>query len=423
LHYFSKADLTNLKSDEDYIFVNVPVFKLINYPFSWITPMLVIAWIVFIVLFLFGILKREIGLLEVFKGFMPFLLSLIICGIIGFYGWLFLKVLYPGYHDNLHGFTYNGYFYIAVFAFLSVAICFSLYNKFKEVKTVNLIIAPLTIWLIICTLVAVYLKGASFFILPAFAGLASFYILINQSKPNLILLSLLAFPALWILSPLVQMFPVGLGLKMMVAATLLTVLIFGLLTPVLGFYKRKGKLALLAVIIALGYFIAAHVESGYTPDRPKPNSLLYVYNADTGKAHWATYDISIDPWVSQYIGENKQQPDQKDKFSSKYNTGFSFISDAVLKEIKQPEIEKGSDTIINGKRHVEICINPQRNINRLEVFANTKRIDQLEVNGIPFSKEYLKKREHKLFNHQVSHNMYTDIKLVVPENEKIALTV
>src|SRR5690606_9879303 len=52
LHYFSKGDLTDLKSDEDYVFVNVPVFKLINYPFSWITPMLVIAWLVFVVLFL-----------------------------------------------------------------------------------------------------------------------------------------------------------------------------------------------------------------------------------------------------------------------------------------------------------------------------------------------------------------------------------
>src|SRR5690606_18085599 len=113
-----------------------------------------------------------------------------------------IKMLYPSYHDNLHGFTYNGYQYLAVFTFLSLAISFSLYNKFKELKTVNLIIAPLTIWLIICTLVAVYLEGASFFILPAFAGLASFYILINQSKPNLILLTLLAFPAVWILSPL-----------------------------------------------------------------------------------------------------------------------------------------------------------------------------------------------------------------------------
>lgn len=423
LHYFSKADLTDLKSDEDYVFVNVPVFKLINYPFSWIIPMLVIAWLVFIVLFLFGILKREIGMMEVFKGFIPFLLSLIVCGIIGFYGWPFLKVLYPGYNDNLHGFTYNGYQYLAVFTFLSLAICFSFYNKFKEIKTINLIIAPLTIWLIICTLVAVYLEGASFFILPAFAGLASFYILINQSKPNLILLTLLTFPAIWILSPLVQMFPVGLGLKMMVAATLLTVLIFGLLTPVLGFYKRKGKLALLAIVIAFGYFIAAHVESNYTPDKPKPNSLLYVYDADTGKAHWATYDTSIDPWVSQYMGDNKQEPHQKDKFSSKYNTGFSFISDATFKEIKQPEIEIGSDTIVNGKRHVEVCINSKRNINRLEVFTSTKNIEQLEVNGIPFSEEYLEKREHKLFNHQVSNNMYTDIELVLPENEKMELTI
>ena len=423
LKHFSETDLSTLKSDEDYVYINVPVFKLLAYPFSWIQPRLIIAIVLFLFLLVYAVGKRKVDFIEILKGFIPFILSLLICSLIGFYSWSALKSLYPHYNDNLHGFTYNGYLYIAAFVALSIAICFSFYNRFKKIKTVNLVVAPIFFWLVICAGVSLYLKGASFFILPAFGIIASFYILIKQEKPNLIILSLLAFPTLWILSPFLQLFPVGLGLKMMVAATALTVLIFGLLTPVFGFYKQKKKLSSLAFLIAFALLLSAHFKSSYTTDRPKPNSLLYVYNADTNKAKWATYDQSLDEWVSQYLTENKEVPEGKDNFSSKYNTSFSFTADAPLKKINPPHIEISNDTIIGNKRHVEICINPQRNITRLDVFSNTKNVLACKVNGISFSDEYLKNRGQKLFNHYVSNNTYTDIELTLPKDEETTITV
>lgn len=423
LKYFSETDLSNLNSDEDYVYINVPIFKLLAYPFSWILPMLIIAIILFLFLLGYAQNKKIVNFIDILKGFIPFTLSLVICGLIGFYSWSILKYLYPHYNDILHGFTYNGYLYISAFVALSIAVCFGLYHKFKEIKTVNLVVAPIFFWLIICSFVSFYLKGAAFFILPAFASLASFYILIKQEKPDLIILGLLTFPSLWILSPFIQLFPVGLGLKMLVSVTALAVLMFGLLTPVFGFYKQKGKLASLALLIAFSFLLGAHFKSSYTPDTPKPNSLLYVYNADTNKANWATYDHSLDDWVSQYLTENKEIPERKDDFSSKYNTSFSFIADAPLKNIKQPHIEVSNDTIIENKRHVEICINPQRNITRLDVFSDTKNITACKVNGVNFSDDYLKNRNEKLFNHYVSNNSYTDIELIIPKDEKVTLTI
>ncbi|UOB16086.1 M20/M25/M40 family metallo-hydrolase [Abyssalbus ytuae] len=422
LKYFSNTDLSALSSNEDYVYVNVPVFKLIYYPFSWIIPMLITAIIIFLILLGYGKYKGKLNYNHIFKGFIPFILSLVICGLIGFYGWPVIKSIYPHYKDNLHGFTYNGYLYITAFVFISITVCFAFYKKFKKINTVNLIVAPVTFWLIICSLGAIYLKGTGFFIIPVFGALVSFYILIEQEEPNLVILTLLAFPALWILSPLVQIFPVGLGLKTMIAVTLLVVLIFGLLLPVTGFYKHKGKLALLALFLGLGYFIAAHFQSDSTADRPKPNSLLYVFNADENKSYWATYNSYIDSWVAQYMGKNKKKITEENKLSSKYNTGYSFMADAPLKDIPVPEIEISNDTIIDNRRHIEICVNPQRNINRLEVFANTKNINECMVNSVPFSKEYLQKRKSKLFTHFVSNNNYTDIKLVLPENENLELT-
>ena len=68
----------------------------------------------------------------------------------------------------------------------------------------------------------------------------------------------------------------------------------------------------------------------------------------------------------------KNVPDKlADKtISSKYGSGFSYVSEAPLKEIKSPLIEIVKDTIVGDDRQFEICITPQREVNRLEVFTN-----------------------------------------------------
>ena len=60
IHYFAEADLSTLKAEEDYVYFNIPAFKMISYPFTWIIPILVIAIIVFIALIVFGIKKQNL---------------------------------------------------------------------------------------------------------------------------------------------------------------------------------------------------------------------------------------------------------------------------------------------------------------------------------------------------------------------------
>ena len=117
---------------------------------------------------------------------------------------------------------------------LSLGVLFGIYYKFsKKINVANLLIAPLVFWILINIGVATYLKGASFFIIPVFLGLLSLWILIRKDRPNLILLTIIGSIAICIFAPLVQFFPVGLGLKMLVGSCLVTVLLFGILLPVI----------------------------------------------------------------------------------------------------------------------------------------------------------------------------------------------
>ena len=301
LVHFSNADLSTLKSLSDNVYFNIPFFKMVSYPFYWIMPMLVIAIVTFVILLFLGFKKNVLNVKDILKGCIPMLFSLIVNGLVGFYSWSFLTWIYPSYKDMLHGFTYNGHAYIIAFALFSIGTCFYAYHRFKVVKIANLLIAPIFVWLIICGLIAVYLKGAAFFIIPVYSVLVALYIHINQKSPNSYLLVFLGLPALFIFSPFVKMFPVGLGLKMMVATTLLSTLIFFLLLPLFTRYRKKAALSFLSFLLFAGFMVSAHMTSSFTEESPKPTSLLYVLNNDEEKAMWATYEHVLSDWTAQYI--------------------------------------------------------------------------------------------------------------------------
>ena len=425
MNHFSNTSLDNLKSLDDYIYFSVPFFKLVSYPFELIWPMFVLAFLIFIVLLILGFRKKTLALKPMLIGFIPLVLVLAINSVLGFITWPALKWWYPDYKDMLHGFTYNGHIYILEMVFLALGICFFTYNRFKKIATANLLVAPIFIWLLICALMAFYLKGASFFIVPVFGLLAAFMVCINQEKPSSLLLLFLALPGVFIFTPFVKMFPVGLGLKMMTAATVFVTLIYFMVLPFFRQLKSLNRLAILSFFLFALFGIIAHLNSEFTEDKPKPSSLLYVYNADNNTAKWATYDHKPIAWNGQYL-KNKQKPvANKDTtiLSSKYNTGFTFTAATETKAILPPRIDIAEDTIIGEERLISLCITPQRKVNKLEVFTNAIAINKAQVNAIELSDYYLENRRNgKLITHYISDNDDTEINISVPKDEALVLT-
>jgi hypothetical protein len=422
LSYFSDADLDNLKSLNDEVYYNLPFYKLVSYPFEWIWPMFFFGALSFVLLLFWGFKKKQLELSHILKGFLPMLITLVVNGLAGYFCWSIITWWYPDFKDMLHGFTYNGYTYIAVFVSFALFVCFYTYHQFRRISTPNLLIAPSFLWLVICGLVAHYLKGASFFIIPLYGLLAGLLVTINQKEPNPFLMVFLALPAVLIYSPFIKMFPVGLGLKMMVAATVLTTLLFVLILPFFGQLKSKGRLAYLFLFLFFALGITSHVQSDFNEERPKPSSLLYVYDADKESSLWATYDHVLMDWNGQFLGDDKREP-SAETISSKYRTRLNYVADAPKKNIPAPYIDTVLDTIIGDKRHIEVCITPKRNVNRLEVFTNPVAISAAKVNRIPLSTYYLEHRRSKLLTHYISNNDFTELQLEFPKDSVLELTL
>jgi len=425
LQYFSNADLRELESGEDHVYFNVP-FGFWSYSFSWILPMLLFSIAFFILITFKGIQKNLFSVKGIAIGFLPFLAAVIGAGLVTFLGWKLVTNIYPAYGDILHGFTYNGHAYIGAFIALTMAICFLLYRNQKSGNPeMEKMVAPLFIWILLNGIIAFKLKGAGFLIIPVIAGLLMLGNYVRTGKSNAFLNAVLAIPALVILAPFIKMFPVGLGLKILFGSSILTVLSFTLLLPVLGSFDRKNLWSALFLLLAVGLFVKAHLTSGYQKGVAKPNSLVYVINKEENKSYWATYDKNLDVWTKATLGDKPVKADElnKDPVYSKYGTTFTYQQDAPLKPIAAPTIEFIRDTIIADQRLLKIKISPNRKVNRYDIFANEKMdIYDLKANGAkPLGQQTnkLTPRRKKVLSYYVVDNIALELEFAIQKDQDL----
>lgn len=425
LHYFAEADLNNLKTAEDSVYVNMPLVKFIHYPFSWILPMVIFAGILFFVLLFYGLSRHKLNLAGIGRGFLTFLISLILCGLVGFFGWKFIEWLYPQYAEVQHGFKYNGHWYIAFFVSLSLGIIFKVYHAFsKRTSVVNLLAAPLFFWILLNIVILIVIKGAGFFVIPVFFGLLSWFILLKWNTPSYIGMALLAAPAIFIFAPLIQFFPIGLGSDHIFISCIVSVLLFGLLLPVFGFYKMKNTLSYVFFGIAFVFFMVSHFKSDFSETRQKPNSLVYYQDADNGNSYWLTYDTMLDAWTKTYVGKDPKPATDYVEASagSKYNTGYTYAAVAPNIDIPSFVIKKEKDTTINGMRDVTFTYLPQRDVHQLLLYADKViNFEKLTFNGVSpqvndsIGKHFFNRDSNNLLRYYITDTDSLEVRYVLPD--------
>ena len=385
LQYFKDANLNEVKSQKEVLFFNLPGGEIISYPFSWIFPMLILAFILFFGLVAYGFSQKKLKLKEIAKSSIPFIVSLIFSGLLVFLFWKLLLYSYPEYSEMEHGFTYNGYYYIAAFVSLSLLIAFFSYFRFRHIENkANLFVIPLFFWLLLCTLLAFFLKGAAYFIIPGLFALLQFFIMLRQESPNSLLMAFLSFPAIFILAPFIKMFPVALGLKILFVSALLSVLLFLLLLPVFAYFKSNKKIAVFFFLLFNILLITAHFKADFTKEHPKPNSLVYLFDADKDKTNWYSYDKMPDEWTALYFGKEPLiAPSENNTFSSKYKSNFTWRTSAPKIKLKSPGIiwKQTDSTPAFNSYSLKIATN--RNAGRIELFADRETdFESFKVNGL-----------------------------------------
>uniref|UniRef100_UPI0040497E0F M28 family peptidase n=1 Tax=Flavobacterium sp. TaxID=239 RepID=UPI0040497E0F len=384
LEHFSNADLAALTTDKDLVYWN-SLFGFFSYPFGLNWVLFGLCFILWVGLGFLGFGNRSLSAKMFLQGIFKFVGLLIVTTASAYGLWQLILFVYPSYQDMLHGFTYNGHAYMAAFVLLSICLSFVFYKKLDTNNVISYHFASLFVWLIVLGLLITFLPGAGFLTIPVLYSLLSFGLIVFQIKYSKPLFFIFSLSTLVILVPLIQMFPIGLGLKILPGSVALVVLAFGLMLPLFSLVTNKLKWAFVLLIASGGFLVQAHLQSDFEPGKAKFNSLTYLYQTESGKAFWTTYDQVLDDWTTTYMGENPQTAQLLNHVSSssKYNNGFSFMVDAPKIDLKRSNFYFKKDTLIGNFRHISIEIVPNRPLNRMDIFADeTLDLYHFKANGI-----------------------------------------
>lgn len=387
LSYFANNELSNLNSDSDRIFVNFPLIKMLHYPFSWNTPLFIVGLLLFVGLLIFGLKRGILNGKGIGVGFLPFLISLVGCSLLSFGLWKLILVIHPDYKDILQGFTYNGYQYIAAFTALNIWLSLVIYNRYFDKHTPqDLLVAPVTFWFIVNAVVILYLPGAAFFIIPVFMAIITLAFLILKdlsSQMKIGLFVFLSIPMLYMLSPMIKLFPVALGLSALFISAVFTVLMFGLLVPVLSLLSIRKIVKIGAGSIAILFFMVATIKSGFSVGSKKPTNITFHYNADNQVSYWASLNQNQDEYTRQFLGDDPQRGVMPEE-SGVRSTRIQYHQKTENRAVMMSEMVINKDTIDGDERKLNFTIVPQRRITRYEFISNsTQNFSTFLINGAP----------------------------------------
>ena len=399
LNHFSKINLSNLDSENDYVYLNFPILKMLHYPYSWIYPLLIFSIIFFLFIIYLGLAINKLSIQGILNGILALTISLFTCLSITIILWKTISYFNPDYADILHGFTYNGYYYITAFIFLNIFCLFSIYYRFfKNSSGLDLTIMPIGFWLIINVLISIYLKGAAYFIIPV--NLVLFSILLiyfSNFKGNkkMLLWTFFSVPLIYIFAPQLKMFPVGLGLDNLFITSFFLVLIFVLLLPVFSNFAFKNQIKNLTLLIAIVFFALAFLNNDYDVNSKKPNSILYYSDLDSKQSYWLSRNENLDVFTSQFFKKNESiQEASFFSSSSKYGTPHKQSALADFIKFSSSDIQILKDTIVENKRNLQLKISPERKINKIDLTTDDPFVlNSLSVQGVEFE---IEKSEFKI---------------------------
>jgi hypothetical protein len=323
-----------------------------------------------------------------FLGFVGTLMAAIVAAVAL---WLFVLIWRPDYRQFLHGDPYHPGIYWAACSALAAAVFAVLYNLMRRrINLSSLWAGALLVWLGLALVTAIYVPGASYvFIWPLAGGAAGLAWLVFRAEelrsPRAVaVLWACALPALVLMAPAISQLYVAMTMRLGAIPACMIALLFGLLIPLVEMMAapRRWWFASFAAAACVGCLVAGSLVSRFDRNYPKPDSLFYGLDADTGKATWFSGDSRPDPWTWAALGKHP---------SRQANTPFLpflkwdfFVNKAKAIALPPPSIERLQDKTMAGVRSLLLRIRSQRHAPSISIYGDPQvEVLSAEVNGRP----------------------------------------
>lgn len=377
--YFGNLDLTQ-SGKGNAVYFDLFGRLLVHYPGWLVIPLTVLVVIAFAGLLILGFRKNKLTFGGVGLGFLAFLLSLIASfGSAKLIWSLIFRIRYVN-EARPQGETYHSELYLLGFTILTVAITAALFQMFRKKANIeSLAVGGLLWWLLLTLLTSVYAPGASYlFAWPLLFSLIALgvrmsvvprYRLVRSFAPLLVG----AIPGIALMAPLIYQVFIGLTVNSIGIIMVLVVLGLGLLIPHLDLIARPKTWVLpgAAAVLGVGLLLTASLMPSFDAKHPKPNSIFYGLNAETGKAIWASMDPRPDSWTSQFLSPAAQSKTLPDFFPGYANDRF-LQSDAPAATLAAPSVELLEDSLNAGIRTLRLRVKSVRQAPTLSLYIDSK---------------------------------------------------
>jgi hypothetical protein len=394
--YLGNADLS-VTTNQNAVYFDLFNSFVVHYPVSWAIPLAMLALLLLIVVVGLGLKRRQLRLSGIALGLLAMALSMTGAWLIVTLVWRIVLMLHSQYRLMPNGDTYNSELYLVSFIALTAAIAAFFGGLFgKRVAMLDLWVGALSGWqlLLICTVV--FLPGGSYLLTwPLLLSLlAVLFTLIRKDqaespsvKRQVVLLVGLATGLILfvpIIRVLFEALTVGSSALVMVTAALL----FGLFVPQIQMLTRHRRWLLSGALglVSIAFLIAGGLTSGFDQNRPRPNNILYGFDATAGQSVWASTDAQTDEWTTQFFSQNPQRKSLPEFFplrSAEFRT-----ASAPVTSLTAPSVEVVTDNRNNGMRTLNLKIASPRQASVIAIGVESDmEVHGTMINGKPIKIE------------------------------------
>jgi hypothetical protein len=409
LRHFGNMDLATLPRTPNAVYFNVLPRLVIHYPATLALPLAGLAAILFVVVLVLGLRRRQISLGGVGVGALGLLLSLILSVTLVTLAWWLIRLLNPNLHVMTVGGWYREPLYLWAFVALSIFVVGGLHLFWRRwFRLMDLTVGALGWWVLLALLTATMLTGFSaIFTWPLLAALLALGWTLWRPQsakhawaqvgiwfaPTLISLAL-TVPLIAMLAIYAGRMEAILGLPSMALPIPVIVLLLGLLLPVLEWIapKRRRWLPVGALFVSLVLVLTATGLSGFDAAHPKPNTVIYWLDANQNQARWITVDdarsgrdtrAQLDEWTGQFFPDGGQESSINPWLSGWFTTQFPALeTSAPVADLPSSSLTLLSDESAGTVRHLRLHVDIPEAVQDAHILVQaSKPMAALGVNG------------------------------------------
>jgi hypothetical protein len=330
--------------------------------------------------------------MRLFLSILLFLVRLLLAGGAVFFLWKILGPLLPEFDLFYFDRVYHGTWYLAGFVLLAIVFGW-IFHRYAVDKlgVFNVAYGALLWWGIALwgvTLSAPH--GSYLFVWPLLFSTIVLTISdwkgdsLESSGLALLLISLFSIPGVYLFVQLIYLLYHGMTLMLAGIFAFLVVFVMGTIQLELDFFSRRRPwvVTLALLLLSAGSLIVALSNRKSTSEYPKPDTITYLLDADSGKAKWVTFDPKVDAWTNQFFEGKADSSALRGYFP--FNTEPRLVADAPYAILMNPKVELLGSKVSDSVRTTRLRIYSQRDAYEISIVADTAiAVLGAEVNGKP----------------------------------------